>query len=205
MTRVLSSAPRRSSDESTRPICASVWVRKPAKTSCWRASMRRSSAEQVVPGLHPFGACGEHGAVGHDARGDLAGEHLVRARRPSPCRTRPGRGRPTRAPRGAAHAWRRARSTGRRACRAPPAAGPAPCGRPGRPGPRSGGSPPRAGGAARRSGCRRPGSGPSGWCRPGGSRSSARSRGRAARCRTGPAAERCQRGVRCHFPTASVE
>jgi hypothetical protein len=45
MTSVLSNAPRASSDERTRPICASVWVRKPAKTSCWRASMRRSSLE----------------------------------------------------------------------------------------------------------------------------------------------------------------
>ena len=48
MTSVLSIAPRRSSDERTRPICASVCVRKPAKTSCWRACMRRSSAERSL-------------------------------------------------------------------------------------------------------------------------------------------------------------
>ena len=36
--------PSLSSELSTRPICASVWVKKPAKTSCWRDSIRRSSA-----------------------------------------------------------------------------------------------------------------------------------------------------------------
>ena len=39
--------------------------------------------------------------------------------------------------------------------------------------------------APRRSGCRRPASGSSGWRRRGGSRSSGRTRGRAATCRTG--------------------
>ena len=48
MTRVLSIAPSPSSEERTRPIWASVWVRNPAKTSCWRACMRRSSAERSL-------------------------------------------------------------------------------------------------------------------------------------------------------------
>ena len=39
-----SSSPRDSRKETSRPICASVWVRKPAKTSCWRACIRRSSS-----------------------------------------------------------------------------------------------------------------------------------------------------------------
>ena len=32
---------------------------------------------EVAPALHPFGAGGEHGALGHDARGDLPREHLL--------------------------------------------------------------------------------------------------------------------------------
>ena len=48
MTSVLSIAPRLSSDERTRPIWASVWVRNPAKTSCCRLSRRRSSPESSL-------------------------------------------------------------------------------------------------------------------------------------------------------------
>ena len=160
---------------------------------------------EVGPGLHPLGTSRQHRARRAPRPRRAGGRTARHARRPSPCRTRPGRGRPTRAPRGAARAWRPGRSTGRRACPAPPAAGPAPCGPPGRPGPRSGGSPPRAGEAPRCSGCRRPGSAPSDSCRPGGTRSSARSPSPSGQVSKGPAAERCQRGVRCHLPTAIVE
>ena len=54
---------------------------------------------------------------------------------------------------------------------------------------------------ARRSGCRARGAAPSGWCRPGGSRSSARSRTRAASGRTGPRpnARRRGRGATCRW------
>ena len=48
MTSVFSITPRFSREESTRPIWASVWVRNPANTSCWRASSRRSSAERSL-------------------------------------------------------------------------------------------------------------------------------------------------------------
>ncbi len=60
-----------------RPICASVWVRKPAKTSCWRASSRRSSAERSVQACTHSGRCREHRALGHDAGRHLPREELV--------------------------------------------------------------------------------------------------------------------------------
>ena len=108
MKIVLSSCPSRSRTSSSRPIWASVWVRKPAKTSCRRACMRRSSAASVVPGLAPTaGRSVEHGAGGHHARSPAGGRRPPRATRPSPGRTGPGRARPTRGRRGGARAWRR--------------------------------------------------------------------------------------------------
>ena len=138
---------------------------------------------EVVPALDPLGPLGEDGARRDDAPLRPGGRRSPGARRPSRGRTSPGTAPPIRGPRGAASAWRPARSTGRTACRAPPAAGRAPCGWPGPPGPRSGGSPPRAGGAAPCSGCRTPGWAPSGWRRPGGTRSGVRIPPRGATCR----------------------
>ncbi len=76
MTSVLSSAPSASSDDRTRPICASVWVRKPAKTSCWRGVHPPVVGWEVGPGLDPPRALREQGALGHHARRTLAGEQL---------------------------------------------------------------------------------------------------------------------------------
>ena len=140
---------------------------------------------QRVPGVDPRRPRGEHRAVGDDAAGQLAGEGLFAPGVPALVERAPGRARPTRARHGAVRAWRRTRSTRRTACPARPAAGRARSAPPGRPGPRSGGS--RPPGARRRVDVvvvAGRGWAPSGWRHPGGSRSSARSRGRAASCRT---------------------
>ena len=76
MTSVLSMTPRLSSDESTRPICASVWVRNPAKTSCWRAYSCRSSADRSLHACTQLGPRCRHRALGHHPAGHLALEDL---------------------------------------------------------------------------------------------------------------------------------
>ncbi len=80
---MLSSWPISSRKVSSRPIWASVCVRNPAKTSCWRACIRRSSVGQVVPAVDPRRPLGQHGGVGNDAAGDLAGEDLLPPRVPA--------------------------------------------------------------------------------------------------------------------------
>ena len=77
MTSVLSISPKVSRADTTRPIWASVWVRKPAKTSCWRASMRRSSGEWSSQARTHWGRGGQLGAGRHDAVRHLPGEHAV--------------------------------------------------------------------------------------------------------------------------------
>ena len=131
------------------------------------------------------------------------GRRLPRATRPSRGRTPPGTARPIPGRRGVARALPRARSTRRTACPARPAVGRGRTARPDRPDPRSGGSRRPVPAAGRRSGCPGRGSAPSGWHRPGGSRSTARSRDRAASCRTArpPTAGTVASGATCRRPS----
>ena len=183
MTSVLSSAPRLSSDERTRPICASVWVRKPANTSCWRANMRRSSAGRSAQ------ACTHSGRSVSTVPGGTMPVALCRANTSARQASHPLSNTPRygvdplgrHVVRGVHGAEREVQEVGlaRRPLllvlhHADRLVGQVFAQVVALLGTSRG---------ALCSGCRRRGSGPSGWCRLGGTRSSARSRAREARCR----------------------
>ena len=77
ITIVSSRMPSCSSADVTRPICASVCVRNPANTSCWRASIRWASGASVSHSAIQLGRAVEGRALGDDPGLELPREHLV--------------------------------------------------------------------------------------------------------------------------------